>query len=234
MDNLERIHDVLTRDENWDGGIRLIKNKEECYAFYEEGFFGNKPLTWNSYDEILASGWNGNVCMRSKKGMGVKRNQTTYNVPLEKVPDEIRKWEEVGFPAKTIAFNQSMPDDQLLIQGEYSDWNCCAFKNLFPKKKGESEQERYDRSPWSVGLDSLLYTRVKEPMNLALAKETIYVGGTFLVRKILEENLSPSSYANLRKLSEVFPRSSVEFSAYKKFVGNLPDENTIIWEVRNY
>ena len=205
MNNLERIQEILTRDES---DRKIIRFKEECYALYEEGLLGNKPLTWNSYDEIIKSGWKGEVCMRSKKMLGVKRNQTTYNVPLEKIPDEIKRWEAAGFPAKTIAFNQSMPDNRLLIQGEYVD------------------------RTWNKGTSYLLYTKVKKPMNIALAEQTLHAEG-LKARLLLKSNMSESSYEDLRALVEVFPENTVvEFSGYDTFVGNIPGRTMIVWEAR--
>jgi len=207
MDNSERIEWVLTRDNELE--IKKIYNKAECYAFYEKGFFGNRPLTWNSYEEILASGWKGGVCMRSKKS--IERKHVIYNIPLEKVPDEIKKWEDMGFPAKTITFNQSMPDEHLLIQGEFMDWTI------------------YN------GQSSILYTKVKKPMNLALAEQTLHAEG-LAARLLLKTNLSPSSYEDLQAIIDEgkFERSVIEFSAYDICVGNIPGRNTIIWEVRDY
>lgn len=231
MDNLERISEVLSRKEHWTNGIRQIKIKEECYAFYEEGFFGNKPLTWNSYEKILESGWKGNVCMRSKRGHGVDRRQTTYNIPIEKVPDEIKKWEAKGFPRESITFNQSMPDDHLLIQGEYTDWTWSGFIDIPLDSKVNIKPQ--DKHLWYLRQPALLYTTIKKPMNLALAEQTLRAWGlnaTFL----LKMNMSESSYADLQELINMFPKSTIEFSAYDISVGNIPGRNTIIWEVRDY
>lgn len=207
MDNLERIQEVLTRGDKFD--IRKLRFKEEFYAFYKECLLGNRPRIWDSYDEILKSDWKGDVCMRSNKGMGVKRKQTTYNVPLKNVPDEIKKWGLAGFPEKTIAFNQSMPDEHLIMQGEYTGWTHYG------------------------GGAFVLYTTIKEPMNLALDKESKHADG-FKADYLIKKTFCQSSYDDLQELLEVFPRSIVEFSVYDIEVGNMPGRNVIIWEVRNY
>ena len=38
----------------------------------------------------------------------------------------------------------------------------------------------------------------------------------------------------LMNLDDIFPDSIIEFSAYNTQVGNIPNRNTIFWEVRNY
>ncbi len=50
----------------------------------------------------------------------------------------------------------------------------------------------------------------------------------------LQTALWPSDYDNLMELLAEYPDSVIEFSAYCKTVGIIPNRNTIIWEVRNY
>ena len=57
---------------------REIRNKREFYLLYDRGLFGNKPLTWNSYEEIVESGWKGNVCIRGKRTLD--RQLLPYNL----------------------------------------------------------------------------------------------------------------------------------------------------------
>ena len=111
MDNPE-LEVILSRNP------RKIMNKRESYLLYELGLFGNKPRTWKSYDEIIKSGWKGNVSIRGKKTLD--RNDVPYNIPLGMVKEKIRELNQKGFYETDLAFNEAMPDDHLLIQGEVS------------------------------------------------------------------------------------------------------------------
>ena len=190
----EIIKEVMARNP------KKILTKQENYALYEAGILGNKVLTWNSYAEILRSGWKGMVCIRSKKG--IERGKMVYNIKIEDIP----KYLENFGGEENVIFNQSMPDEHLIIQGE-----------IMNDQKGIH----------------LLYTTIKKPMNLGLAEENRTVNGP-AAEKILFHNLSEESYNEINRLLIEFPESVIEFSTYSVPVGNLPNRNTVIWEVRNY
>ena len=105
-----------------------------------------------------------------------------------------------------------MPDEELVIQGE-------AMYGL-----------------WGL---NLTYTTIKEPMNLALKKELVMTSG-INAKLLLQNALWPTSYDDLVELLKVYtnegsePSCVVEFSSYRVAVGNLPNRNTVFWEVRNY
>jgi hypothetical protein len=178
--------------------------KAHTYALYHAGILGNKALTWSSYEEILRSGWKGKVCMRSRKG--IDRKKVKYNLTLEKTKEEILKWEAEGISRESITFNQAMPDENLVIQGE-------VMHGL------------YD-------LD-LTYSTIKKPMNLALIEKPKIATG-IEARVLLRDLLWAPSYSDIETLLCIFPDHVVEFSAYDTPVGNLPGRNAVIWEVRNY
>jgi len=197
MNDSERIKEIIKKGS--------IDSKEECYLLYEAGIFGNKAITWNSFQEILDSGWKGKVCMRGRRSQ-IERGKVVYNVNLNDVPKIIERFRSEGIFENYIGFNQSMPDEHLLIQGEIM-------------------------RTW-LGL-SLWYTTKKEPMNGALKNESLYAEG-LRAKLLLEGNMCPSSYSDLEALFELFPNSAIEFSSYNINVGNIPNRNTVIWEVRNY
>lgn len=115
---------------------RTIKNKEECYKLYQRGSFGNKVLLWNSYSDLLKSSWRGDVCIRSRDGM--ERRKVRYNIPFKDVREVIEDFKKNGVSENSLSFNQSMPDEELLLQGEVT------------------------QGP--IGFE-LTYTTVKKPMN---------------------------------------------------------------------
>jgi hypothetical protein len=183
---------------------RTVNSKSEYYSLYEKGFFGNKPLTWNSIEEIVKNRWEGKICIRGKKG--IARSKARFNLTLEEARNYIHSLEKEGILEKNLTFNQSLPDEELLIQGEIMR---------------------------SIRSYSLTYTTIKEPMNYALAKETLCTEGLTAIN-LIKANLFPSSYEDLQTLFNIFPDSVIEFSSYRIPLGSLPNRNTLIWEVRNY
>ena len=79
----------------------------------------------------------------------------------------------------------------------------------------------------------LYASKVQRHMRLALAEggESFWLSRA---RVKLQTALWPSDYDDLMLLLDEYPESVVEFSAYSRAVGNIPNRNTIIWEVRNY
>lgn len=181
-----------------------VNSKKEYYLLYHTGFFGNKVLTWNSIEEIVKSKWEGGICIRGKKG--IDRSKARFNLSLDEARNYLSLLEKEGILEKDLTFNQSLPDEKLLIQGEVMR----GIENYF-----------------------LTYTRVKEPMNYALKKEILYEQGITALC-LLKRNLFPASYEDLQTLFDMFPKSVIEFSSYEIPVGNLQNRNTILWEVRNY
>ena len=183
---------------------RIVSNKADFYRLYSRGAFGNRALSWDSYNELVKSSWRGKVCIRSKVGM--KRGKVRYNIPFKGVRDMIGWFGRKGVAESELSFNQSMPDEVLILQGE-------VMHGL-------------------RGFD-LTYTTIKRPMNLALSEEEFYAKG-LMAKLILQNALWSTSYNDLTELLELYQDSIVEFSTYDIAVGDLPHRNTVIWEVRNY
>lgn len=174
-----------------------ILSKQECYKKYNQGTFGNRPLRWNTWKKVKQSNYRGMICIR---GIGIPRSEVKYDVPFNKIENTIKQYKEKDIPPSTLRFNQSMPNEKILIQGEVKK----GIKNL-----------------------DLTHTTIKKPMNLALAEEEKYTNGLTAIQ-ILKHNLSPSSFSDLEALFELYPKSVIEFSAYSYPVRNIPGRNTII------
>ena len=185
---------------------RSVDFKQQSYVLYRNGVLGNRPLTWNSLDEISKSGWNGLICIRSKKG--IARSMTSFDKTYEQAEQIVKEWVSQGIDPKDITFNQSMPNQELAVQGEV----------MYPMDGG--------------GL-YFYGSFVKKPMLLAFAENSFSVQGSQAVY-LVHKHLFPQSLVDLERLLEQFPGNVVEFSAYNIPVGNLPNRNTIFWEVRNY
>jgi hypothetical protein len=193
MDEKERVRKILAD--------KKILLKEDYYLLYNLGLLGNRAVVWNTFDEFLNSR-HSLVCIRSKK-VGVN---TRYNIPRENVESEMKEMMSEGCEPEDFKFNQSMPDSNLIFQGEIM---------ITP-----------------LGL-YILYSTLKKPMKQGLNEESLHAFG-LRASMLLEHNLSPSSMADINALLELFPDSIIEFSTYSVSVGDLPGRNTIIWEVRNY
>jgi len=181
-----------------------IKSKRECYILYECGFLGNKVETANSYEEVLEKGWIGTVSIRSR-GKSTERS-LVYNFPIEKIPEELKIREEMGFDIKKISFSKTPPDNKLKFQGE-----------LMLTKDGFH----------------ILYSTVKKPMNLALKEEEKILSGLSALN-FLKENFNPASLEDIHEIFLIFPNDVIEFSCYEVNLGTLNNRNVIIWEVRGY
>lgn len=188
--------------EIWDS--RSVTAKHQSYVLFQEGILGNKPLTWNSLAEVKASGWEGLICIRSRKG--IARSRTEFNKTYQESEQIVKTWVSEGMDSKNITFNQAMPDQDLVLQGEVEH---------------------------TIGGLYLYGTFVKKPMNLGLAEKSFSISG-FGAVSLLQKCLFPQSYADLGRLLEQFPSSIVEFSSYSRSVGNLRGRNTVFWELRNY
>jgi hypothetical protein len=124
-----------------------IKNKTQFYDLYTKGFFGNKPLEWNSQEELKKSNWPGAVCIR---GLNIPRELVKYNITQPELFNTLEDYKAKKIPINKLRFNQSMPDEYLTIQGEVSE---------------------------SYSGFELTYTTIKKPMNLALKEEELKANG---------------------------------------------------------
>lgn len=180
-----------------------INTKQEFYGLYKLGILGNRALAWNSYNELLKSKWRGGVCIR---GENIPRKEVRFDIPFEKVPEEIEKMEKVGINRNILRFNQSMPNDDLVIQGEVIDY---------------------------IGGWHLTYTTVKKPMLQGMKQETRFAKG-LTAKIILKTCMDPSSFEDLNAIMEIYSDSVTEFSTYSINVGDIKGRNTVFWEVRDY
>ena len=175
---------------------KQIKNKQESFDLYFRGCFGNRLKSWESYNNFISSAYSGFVTIRSKMGGG---GFCAYNVNAKDVDSVI------GDIDKTqLVFNESAPDDMLLIQGEVCRDIC--------------------------GL-SMFYSIEPGKMRDCLKRGTQING--IVVNEFLKYFLLPNSLDDIFALLDIYD-GVVEFSAYDTIIGDCPNRNTIIWEIRNY
>ena len=165
------------------------KTKLEFYRRYQLGEFGNRPRTWGTLTELNSSDYFGPVTARSV----IPGNPCFYCVTLG---------ERSGYP--DCRFNESMPDDRLLLQGEV------------------------ERTP--TGL-ALTWNDERINMRQAMRRPNVCYGVESVLR--LRNALTPTSYDDLIELLDCYD-GVVEFSSYEINVGCFSFRNTVFWEVRNY
>jgi hypothetical protein len=174
---------------------------------YQMGEFGNKLRTWDTWDQLMESSYQGKVTARGYKvRMGA---QTHYAMEMADLRNGV--WPE-GLSKNECHFNETPPDDKLTIQGEI------------------------ERIAANDGL-TLTYSTIKGiPQREAInCRPNHHVTGS-VAKAVLQHYLTPHSYEDLRELMEIYGEGDcvVEFSTFTVRVGHLPHRNTIIWEVRGY
>lgn len=109
------------------------------------------------------------------------------------------------FP-KGYNISEMLPSDKLLLQGEIQ----------------RDSQGLY-----------LFYSKALAPMRDALKQSPQHARGV-AVTMILQHYLDPSSLEDIYSLLDNYPDHVIEFSTYSCKVGEIPNRNTVIWEVRQY
>jgi hypothetical protein len=112
---------------------------------------------------------------------------------------------ELGGSVYDYRFNESAPDECLLIQGELGE---------------------------GPGGWWLTYSTVQDKMRTAMQSAIFAEGLT--AKTILRTYCCPSSLDDLYSLLELYPGHIIEFGVYTKNLGDTPNRNSIIREVRKY
>lgn len=177
--------------------MSVIRSKAEFYRRWHAGLLGNRPRTWSTPEALQASGFAGTVTIRT---VGQGGGKTRYRVPVSEALALAEAW-----PGQAT-FNESAPDDLLLLQGEVAR----IVGGLYL---------RYSTTP---GL------KMQEAMREA------HEARGLLAKALLDVFLAPASRDDLETLWDLYPDAVIEFSAYSRNVGDQPHRNALLWEVRNY
>lgn len=183
--------------------MNLILNKAESYNLYEKGAFGNKLRIWNDIESLLQDSYDGTVTIRYIDGYN---KWCQYNVKQNEINNLLDIFIRDGANIDKFRFNESAPDDCLIIQGEF-----C-----------ESNEYKY----------ILSYSTDKVKMRDAMQYPNDLLGINAF--HLMQKYLSKESMRNLKRLLATHPQAVIEFSVYDYFLGDIPENNTIFWEVRNY
>jgi hypothetical protein len=179
------------------------KSKTEFYERFLRGEFGNRPRHLGMWDDLKKSGYRGRVTIRDM----VPGGPCFYGVD---VTDLLAGKLPVGCTdLRGKRFNEAMPDDKLLLQGNV--WYCWSgpLRLDYSCEPGIGHREAVNQP----------YVRHAEGL---------------LAHSLLRTHLDPSSYDDLRGLLDDYDDAIIEFSAYSVDVGICSNRKSIFWEIRNY
>ena len=187
------------------------KTKNENYALYHAGHYGNHLQFWTSldsfYHDLETGAWSKDrpVVLRTNWTPGVQLPSYGVITPCSEIPGIIAQWDSLGVPRKVIVLNEGGRDDELRLQGEIMR---------------------------STSHYNLTFTTVKKAMRAAMAEGKQQALG-LQAKLIVQGAMDTPSWENLMRLFDEFPEAVIEFSSYNCLVGKL-NWNTVFWEVRDY
>jgi hypothetical protein len=169
------------------------------------GHFGNCMSVWASLKEIDIAGYTGNVTVRSS-GENKAKTFVEYDVSLVRAKEVVDEFQAQGIRARDIFFNEIVPDDKLVLQGEvgYVNGN---FVLRYSIEKNTKMRDAMDDAEHIFGLTA---------------------------RLLLKQVMTGNSYDDLLDLFEMYPNHIVEFGVYDCHLGWAKGRNSVIWDVRDY
>lgn len=184
-----------------------VLTKRDFVSRFALGEFGNRGPMWNTVDQFLS----GVDSLNSPATLYHLRNRvaggpTFYNVRGDYFDLAFHKALQQGVKESDLYVAEMAPTKETVIQGEVM----------------QTERGLY-----------LFYSYVRKPMRDALTERSAEATG-LLAKSLLETYLDPGSYEWINVLLERYPQHVVEFSAYNRYWGTIPNRNTVIWEVRMY
>lgn len=184
--------------------------KPENFRLWQSGAFGNKLRAWRSIEEWSDSGFQGLVALRT---LGAGGGLCEYNLKPSEVEETYCRWRDMGLSDESIMVNEMAPDHSIALQGEY-------LNDIF-----EIDGE--------VGWAYFHFSRVKLPMRAALAHRP-ETAKNLVADRMLREMMTPSSYEDWLDLLNQYPGHVFEVSVYENCLGDTPNRNALVWEVRRY
>lgn len=206
MNALECCELPLNPSSNFHTDLPALKTKSEMFGYYEKGWFGNRALTWPTKDEMLKSGYPGQIGLRYKDPRGGGSYFRT-EMSLEEAEQQYSAWLLEGAQAQYFLWCESIPTNRILIQGEFQR-SLSLYDFTYTTEKGVPNRPNLWKQKQNAhGLRALL-----------LCKHFMW----------------PKSYDNLQELLDLYPEAVIEFSCVDFECGSIPGHNTIFWEVRHY
>lgn len=186
-----------------------VLSKRDFAPRYMAGEFGNHSPSWNTVEAFLAY------------GMTFPRN--------ERVPGKYHVRNRVAGGATHYNLNWSTAVARWLEQEKAEQWYCS---QMVPKEVEDTLLLQGEVMQSPNGL-ALYYSTALGPMRTSLAKGGTQVYGVEALMR-LQNALDCNSYNWLTVLLDEYPFHVIEFSAFCRCWGTLPNHNTLFWECRLY
>jgi len=186
-----------------------ILNKKQNYRLWQSGAFGNKLRAW-SVEEYRDCNYMGNVAIRMRSGAG--GGLCFYDIPRENALAALPFLVCGDLLLDDFMINEMSPKAEIL-QGEYL--------NDIRVVDGETS--------WGWFLYSRAPLRMRDA--LSAAPET---ARSLRADLLIREAMTPSSYDDWQILLERYPGHVFEVSIYDRCLGDIPNRNALVWEIRRY
>jgi len=186
--------------------LNELTDKREMLKLLLSGELGNHLRTWENILEMAEElDYEGPVTIRCRR---VNSGLCQYHVKQNEIDSILSIWlgADEDLTSFDFYFNESAPDEQLIFQGEFMRLN-----------------REY----------VLFMSEQKAPMREALKIDGFHMLGS-KVLPYLKNKMTKESWSDFILLHQMYRTAVIEFSVYSCPVGNRPNRNTLIWEVRNY
>lgn len=189
----------------------MILTKQQNYRLCLAGGYGNRVRHWDSVEAWKQSGFGEPVAMRTALAAG--GGPKAFRVQPERVLDQAALWaRDFGVHQDQIKIAE-MADGRRVLQGQYL--------NDVYIQDGEVR--------WGY----FLFTFETGPIPEALATSSDVAWG-LRADLLLQQYMTPSSYADLQVLMEKYDGHVFELSVWESCLGDTPGRNAIVWEIRRY
>lgn len=119
--------------------MSLITSKAQSISLVNSGAFGNTVRVWPSVAAMRASGFKGDVVIRSyHSGFA-----TRYNVKQADLDGILDDLAAKGYPLGSLYLNEACPDEHLLLQGEVVGRHLTYSSLKLPTKMALQRECRY-------------------------------------------------------------------------------------------
>jgi hypothetical protein len=179
--------------------------KLQSQEILRKGKLGNCVRNWSSLSELKKDNYVGKVTVRSKD-RNARYTLVKYAVDYADITNVVEEFRARGLREEDIYFNEAVPDDLLIVQGEVG-YVQGQFVLRYSTEKNTKMRDAMDSAEHIVGLAG---------------------------RLLLKQVMTLDSYADLLDLFDEHPDHIVEFGVYACHLGWAKGRNTIIWDVRNY
>lgn len=187
-----------------------VLNKSQNYILWQSGNYGNKLRSWITISDWQRSGFGGNIGLRMRSGFG--GGKCIYNITPDNLQKEFDKLVSSGVNPDTIMINEMAPNT-MVLQGEY--FNGISVVNN------------------EVLFGCFLYSTAKLQMREALRKDPKTTCG-LVANLMLQHYMTSSSWEDWQLLIDQYQDHVLEVSIYQNCLGDTPNRNALVWEVRKY